>query len=50
MDALKRSHFLEELTGSIFLSEFEAMRSLDSSTFLQPAGDGERAKAASIAE
>ena len=50
MDALKRSHFLEELTGSIFLSEFEAMRSLDSSTFLQPAGTGERAKAASIAE
>lgn len=33
MDALKRSHFLEHLTGRIFLSEFEAMRALDPATF-----------------
>lgn len=37
MDRLKRSAFLEELTGKIFLSEFEAMRSLDPATFKTPA-------------
>jgi SulP family sulfate permease len=33
MDRLKRSTFLDELTGRIYLSEFEAMRALDPSTF-----------------
>jgi SulP family sulfate permease len=36
MDRLKRSTFLEELSGEIFLSEFEAMRSLDPATFRPP--------------
>lgn len=33
MDALKRSHFLEELSGRVFLSEFEAMHELDPVSF-----------------
>lgn len=33
MDALKRSHFLEALSGEIYLSEYEAMRTLDPETF-----------------
>lgn len=33
MDALKRSHFLDALTGRVFLSEYEAMRTLDPDTF-----------------
>jgi SulP family sulfate permease len=28
MDRLKRSHFLDELTGKVFLSQHEAMRAL----------------------
>ncbi|MEQ1648520.1 MAG: sulfate permease [Hyphomicrobiaceae bacterium] len=31
MDRLKRSHFLEELTGQVFLSQFDALRTLDPS-------------------
>lgn len=33
MDALKRSHFLEELSGGVYLSEFDAMSALDQATF-----------------
>jgi SulP family sulfate permease len=36
MDRLKRSDFLEHLTGRIFLSEFEAMHALDPQTFKTP--------------
>jgi SulP family sulfate permease len=39
MDALKRSHFLDELSGKIFLSEFEAMRALDPATFQSATAD-----------
>ena len=28
MDRLKRAHFLAELTGEVFLSQFEASRTL----------------------
>ena len=28
MDRLKRSHFLDALTGQVFLSQYDAMRSL----------------------
>ena len=38
MDRLKRSHFLSSLTGRIFLSEFEAMHTLDPETFQTPNG------------
>jgi SulP family sulfate permease len=38
MDRLKRTHFLEALTGRIFLSQFEAMRALDPATFRLPNG------------
>lgn len=33
MDRLNRSHFLDDLTGNVFLSEFEAMRALDPMRF-----------------
>jgi SulP family sulfate permease len=36
MDRLRRSNFLEELSGRIFLSEFEAMRALDPQSFKPP--------------
>lgn len=39
MDRLKRSHFLEELTGQVFLSQFEAWETLKSAD----AGASERA-------
>ena len=29
MDRLKRTHFLEVLTGEVFLSQFDALRCLD---------------------
>lgn len=41
MDALKRTHFLDELSGKVFLSEYEAMRSLDPARF-QPAAIGSK--------
>ena len=28
MDRLKRSHFLDELTGEVFLSQYDAMAAL----------------------
>ncbi len=34
MDRLKRTHFLDEMTGQVFLSQYEAMRTL------APVGDG----------
>ena len=37
MGRLKRSNFLDRLTGKIFLSEFEAMHQLDPDTFRRPA-------------
>lgn len=40
MDALERSHFLDALTGEIYLSEFEAMRTLDKATFQSAAPAG----------
>jgi len=36
MDKLKRSHFLEALTGGVHLSEFDAMHALDPATFMAP--------------
>ncbi|MDZ7627034.1 MAG: sulfate permease [Parvularculaceae bacterium] len=36
MDKLKRSHFLDELSGGVHLSEFDAMHALDPETFLAP--------------
>ena len=42
MDALKRSHFLEGLTGGIYLSEYEAMHALDGATFQPGAPDRAR--------
>jgi len=36
MDRLKRSHFLDELTGAVHLSEFDAMHALDPNTFRTP--------------
>lgn len=39
LDRLRRSDFLNELTGDLFLSEFEAMRSLDPATFKAPRND-----------
>jgi SulP family sulfate permease len=36
MDKLKRSHFLDALTGAVHLSEFDAMRALDPETFAAP--------------
>ncbi len=36
MDKLKRSDFLEELSGAVHLSEFDAMHTLDPDTFLAP--------------
>ncbi|MEL6954996.1 MAG: sodium-independent anion transporter, partial [Pseudomonadota bacterium] len=29
MDRLKRTHFLDELTGEVFMHQFEAMQALD---------------------
>ncbi len=37
MDRLRRSNFLEELSGEIYLSEFEAMHALDPLVFKSPA-------------
>ena len=36
MDKLKRSHFLDDLTGAVHLSEFDAMHALDPDTFRAP--------------
>ncbi|EKF42536.1 Sulfate transporter permease [Nitratireductor indicus C115] len=36
MDRLKRAHFLEELTGRVFLSQFEAVSSLRNGTAASP--------------
>jgi SulP family sulfate permease len=36
MDKLKRSHFLDDLTGAVHLSEFDAMHALDPETFRAP--------------
>lgn len=33
MDRLKRSHFLDSLTGSVFLSQYDAMHALDPDVF-----------------
>ncbi len=41
MDRLKRSHFLEELTGQVFLSQWDAMAALDPET-TRAAEAGER--------
>ncbi len=38
MDRLKRTHFLHHLTGRVFLSQYEAMHSLDPDTFSLPVG------------
>ena len=38
MDRLKQTHFLEALTGRIFLSQFDAMRALDPDVFKPPNG------------
>ncbi|HBK91769.1 MAG TPA: sodium-independent anion transporter [Parvularcula sp.] len=40
MDKLKRTHFLEALTGAVHLSEFDAMRALDPLTFEAPRSAG----------
>ena len=36
MDRLKRTHFLNALSGQVFLSQFEAMNTLDPATFQTP--------------
>ncbi len=38
MDKLKRTPFLEALTGGVHLSEFDAMRAADPDTFVAPGG------------
>lgn len=38
MDRLKRTHFLDALSGQVFLSQFEAMNALDPATFQAPNG------------
>ena len=38
MDRLKRTHFLDALSGRVFLSQFEAMHTLDPETFTPPNG------------
>ncbi len=38
MDRLKRTHFLDHLTGRVFLSQYEAMHALDPETFCLPNG------------
>ncbi|WP_428408232.1 SulP family inorganic anion transporter [Hyphococcus sp.] len=38
MDRLKRTHFLDHLTGRVFLSQYEAMHALDPETFFLPNG------------
>lgn len=38
MDRLKRTHLLENLTGQVFLSQYEAMHALDPETFFLPNG------------
>jgi SulP family sulfate permease len=37
MDRLQRSHFLDELSGKVFLSQYEAMRSLSTSPHIDRA-------------
>ena len=39
MDALKRSHFLEELTGEVFLSQYAAMAALAPETVARARGE-----------
>lgn len=38
MDKLKRAHFLDNLTGAVHLSEFDAMHALDPDTFIETNG------------
>lgn len=40
MDRLKRTNFLNELTGEVFLSEFDAMHTLDAEIFHSASPDG----------
>ena len=40
MDRLKRTHFLDHLTGRVFLSQFEAMHTLDPDVFNLSSGQG----------
>ncbi|GGY49349.1 SulP family inorganic anion transporter [Parvularcula lutaonensis] len=39
MDRLKRSHFLDDLTGKVFLSQYDALRALDPEIISQSAVD-----------
>lgn len=43
MDALKRSHFLDELTGEIFLSQYAAMAALAPDTVARARTDSSAA-------
>ncbi len=45
MDRLRRAHFLEEMTGRVFLSQFEAAMTLDPSLQTRPAEALETARA-----
>jgi SulP family sulfate permease len=36
MDRLERAHFLEELTGRVFMSQYDAMSALVPATYLEP--------------
>lgn len=45
MDRLRRAHFLEEMTGRVFLSQFEAAMGLDPSLQTRPAEALETARA-----
>jgi SulP family sulfate permease len=40
MDRLKREHFLAEMTGKVFLSQFEAVKTLQAQTSENPAAFG----------
>ena len=39
MDRLQQSHFLEQLTGRVFLSQFDAWQALSQSTSDEVGGD-----------
>ncbi len=44
MDRLKRTHFLGDLTGNVYLHQYEAMEDLDPVSVAAAFGDAERAK------
>jgi SulP family sulfate permease len=47
MDRLRRSHFLDDLTGQVFLSQYDALRALSPGLVPGP-GDPAAAPAATV--